>query len=171
MKELPRRVSLDCEFKKWFSIQEFVWKKFIFKKRKRRRRMADKNKSEEYYIRPEKLGAWAGFKQFLWNPSTSQFMGRTSSSWGKWSNPCISQPLQYCLVEKKKMKARTEEKVWKVCPWLKKNFYQTFGAHQVSESLVARVDKAESLHKWKLLNIFISMTLKHLHSPRAFLII
>lgn len=45
--------------------------------------MADKNKSGDFYNRPEKLGAWDGFKQFLWNSETSQFMGRTSGSWGK----------------------------------------------------------------------------------------
>lgn len=45
--------------------------------------MADKNKSGDFYNRPEKLGAWAGFKQFLWNSETSQFMGRTSGSWGE----------------------------------------------------------------------------------------
>lgn len=45
--------------------------------------MADKNKSGDFYNRPEKLGAWEGFKQFLWNSETSQFMGRTSGSWGK----------------------------------------------------------------------------------------
>lgn len=49
--------------------------------------MADKNKSGgdflTTYKRPEKLGAWEGTKQFLWNGETSQFMGRTSGSWGK----------------------------------------------------------------------------------------
>lgn len=43
----------------------------------------DKNKSGDFYTRPEKLGAWDGCKQFCWNPDTSQFMGRTSGSWGK----------------------------------------------------------------------------------------
>ncbi|KAG5677059.1 hypothetical protein PVAND_006843 [Polypedilum vanderplanki] len=45
--------------------------------------MADKNKSDgdAYLNRPEKLGAWDGFKQFLWNSDTKQFMGRTSGSW------------------------------------------------------------------------------------------
>jgi len=46
--------------------------------------MADKNKPGDYFNRPEKLGAWIGFKQFLWNPDTKQFMGRTSSSWGEY---------------------------------------------------------------------------------------
>ncbi|CRK86547.1 CLUMA_CG000063, isoform A [Clunio marinus] len=45
--------------------------------------MADKNKSGDFYNRPEKLGAWAGLKQFIWNSDTSQFMGRTKDSWGK----------------------------------------------------------------------------------------
>lgn len=45
--------------------------------------MADKNKPGDYFNRPEKTGAWKGFKQFLWNPDSRQFMGRTSGSWGK----------------------------------------------------------------------------------------
>lgn len=45
--------------------------------------MADKNKQGDYFNRPEKLSAWSGFKQFLWNPETKQFMGRTSGSWGR----------------------------------------------------------------------------------------
>lgn len=46
--------------------------------------MADnKNKVGEFYTRPIKLGKWEGFKQFLWNGETSQFLGRTAGSWGK----------------------------------------------------------------------------------------
>jgi hypothetical protein len=48
--------------------------------------MADKNKSVEYYKRPEKLGAWEGTKQFLYNKETSECMGRNSGSWGKQNN-------------------------------------------------------------------------------------
>jgi sodium/potassium-transporting ATPase subunit beta len=44
--------------------------------------MADKNKSGDFYTRPEKVGAWTGFKQFFWNSETKQCMGRTGSSWG-----------------------------------------------------------------------------------------
>lgn len=38
---------------------------------------------EQYYTPPPKLGKWEGFKIFLWNGETSQFMGRTAGSWGK----------------------------------------------------------------------------------------
>lgn len=47
--------------------------------------MADKKVAEQYYTPPPKLGKWAGFKQFLWNGETSQFMGRTAGSWGKFN--------------------------------------------------------------------------------------
>ncbi|XP_031834286.1 sodium/potassium-transporting ATPase subunit beta-2 [Nomia melanderi] len=44
--------------------------------------MEDK-KVEQYYSPPPKLGKWEGFKIFLWNPETGQFLGRTGASWGK----------------------------------------------------------------------------------------
>lgn len=46
--------------------------------------MADKKVAEQYYAPPPQLGKWEGFKQFLWNSETSQCLGRTGSSWGKW---------------------------------------------------------------------------------------
>jgi len=45
--------------------------------------MADKKIETQYYSRPPVLGKWEGFKQFLWNSETSQFLGRTGSSWAK----------------------------------------------------------------------------------------
>lgn len=81
MSELPRELSfiwVENSTKKFLS-----GKSYLRSEKEARRRMADKNKSGDFYNRPEKLGAWDGFKQFLWNPDTSQFMGRTGSSWGK----------------------------------------------------------------------------------------
>lgn len=46
--------------------------------------MADnKNKPDQYYTRPPKLGKWEGFRLFVWDSETGQFLGRTGSSWGK----------------------------------------------------------------------------------------
>lgn len=44
--------------------------------------MEDK-KVEQYYSPPPKLGKWEGFKIFLWNSETGQFLGRTGASWAK----------------------------------------------------------------------------------------
>lgn len=44
--------------------------------------MEDK-KVEQYYSPPPKLGKWEGFRIFLWNSETGQFLGRTGASWGK----------------------------------------------------------------------------------------
>ncbi|KAF4527776.1 hypothetical protein B566_EDAN015832 [Ephemera danica] len=37
----------------------------------------------QYYTPPQKIGAWEGFKKFIWNSESSQFLGRTGSSWAK----------------------------------------------------------------------------------------
>ncbi|KDR20642.1 sodium/potassium-transporting ATPase subunit beta-2-like [Zootermopsis nevadensis] len=44
--------------------------------------MAEK-KAEQYYTPPPKLGKWEGFRIFIWNSETHQFLGRTGASWGK----------------------------------------------------------------------------------------
>lgn len=51
--------------------------------------MADKGKVHEYYTRPKEMGAWEGFKQFLWNGETSECLGRTGASWGKSEEPQV----------------------------------------------------------------------------------
>lgn len=38
---------------------------------------------QQFYSPPPKLGKWEGFKLFLWNSETNQFLGRTAGSWGK----------------------------------------------------------------------------------------
>jgi sodium/potassium-transporting ATPase subunit beta len=44
--------------------------------------MAEK-KAEQFYTPPPKLGKWEGFRIFIWNSETHQFLGRTGISWGK----------------------------------------------------------------------------------------
>lgn len=46
--------------------------------------MSDKTK-EPFYSQgpPPKIGKWEGFKVFLWNGETGQFLGRTAGSWGE----------------------------------------------------------------------------------------
>jgi hypothetical protein len=44
--------------------------------------MAEK-KAEQFYTPPPKLGKWEGFRMFIWNSETHQFLGRTGASWGK----------------------------------------------------------------------------------------
>ncbi|XP_065346789.1 sodium/potassium-transporting ATPase subunit beta-2-like [Cloeon dipterum] len=40
-------------------------------------------KKEQYYLPPPKLGKWEGFRKFLWDSDSSQFLGRTGASWAK----------------------------------------------------------------------------------------
>ncbi|KAK7865071.1 hypothetical protein R5R35_008414 [Gryllus longicercus] len=44
--------------------------------------MAEKT-VEQYYLPPPKVGRWEGFRTFLWNSETHQFLGRTGASWAK----------------------------------------------------------------------------------------
>ncbi|KAF4527772.1 hypothetical protein B566_EDAN015828 [Ephemera danica] len=37
----------------------------------------------QYYMPPPKIGKWEGFKKFIWNSESSQFLGRTGASWAK----------------------------------------------------------------------------------------
>lgn len=37
----------------------------------------------QFAIKPEERSGWEGFKIFLWNSETSEFLGRTASSWFK----------------------------------------------------------------------------------------
>ena len=42
----------------------------------------------QFAVKPVEMSGWEGFKQFLWNSETSEFLGRTASSWCKFSLLC-----------------------------------------------------------------------------------
>lgn len=46
--------------------------------------MSDKKMAQQFYTPPPKLGKWEGFKKFIWNGETSECLGRTGGSWGKY---------------------------------------------------------------------------------------
>ena len=37
----------------------------------------------QFAIKPEEKPGWEGFKEFIWNTETSEFLGRTGVSWCK----------------------------------------------------------------------------------------
>ena len=39
----------------------------------------------QFAIKPEEKPGWEGVKAFIWNTETSEFLGRTASSWRKLS--------------------------------------------------------------------------------------
>jgi sodium/potassium-transporting ATPase subunit beta len=63
---------------------------YKFPSQKRETAMTEK-KSEDYFaVAPPKRSGWANFKIFLWNGETSEFLGRSASSWGKTKHSFIS---------------------------------------------------------------------------------
>lgn len=51
--------------------------------------MSDKKMAQQFYTPPPKLGKWEGFKKFIWNGETSECLGRTGGSWGKYSHQLV----------------------------------------------------------------------------------
>ena len=45
----------------------------------------DTKPAYQFAIKPEEKPGWEGFKIFLWNSETSEFLGRTASSWCKYN--------------------------------------------------------------------------------------
>lgn len=80
--------------------------------------MADK-KMEQYPTRPKEVGKWEGFKMFLYNGETSEFLGRTGGSWGKchW-NSSLKKTMEFIggwiLMEYYVM--FTRKKTWTLAP-------------------------------------------------------
>ena len=45
----------------------------------------------QFAQKPEELPGWEGFKKFMWNKDTNQFMGRTGCSWRKYMSILIQE--------------------------------------------------------------------------------
>ena len=50
----------------------------------------------QFAIKPEERSGWEGFKIFLWNSETSEFLGRTASSWCKYPFFQLSFSYLFC---------------------------------------------------------------------------
>ena len=47
----------------------------------------------QFAIKPVEKPGWEGFKEFVWNTETSEFLGRTGSSWCKLDLIILTNPL------------------------------------------------------------------------------
>lgn len=59
--------------------------------------MSEKKNEDYLAVAPPKRSGWESFKLFIWNGETSEFLGRSASSWGKLSSVLISH-FFFCLL-------------------------------------------------------------------------
>ena len=58
----------------------------------------------QFAQKPEEKPGWEGFKQFLWNSETSEFLGRTGCSWCKY----FIRKLRWILKKRRERETRAE---------------------------------------------------------------
>ena len=71
---------------------------FVYSEEDKAETTMSEKKNEDYLaVAPPKRSGWESFKLFIWNGETSEFLGRSASSWGKLSSVLISH-FFFCLL-------------------------------------------------------------------------